>query len=557
MRELIDHLPLHFRVLYRQFLLRVVDLESLSAQADVAGLLGQFAGVLIMISLLQSFGAFIATWIPLTPEQLLALAWHTEQSSIENMMLVIGLFSVLSWDATFPDRRDAMVLSPLPVRPRTILFAKVAASGALLGLAILALNAASGFAWPLVLAGFPGILQFCPAYWATLIASSVFLYCSVLTMQGLTALMVSRRIFLRASALLQLAAFALFLTVYFLEPSLNTPAAVAAPENQAMLAWLPPFWFFALFNQLNGTLPAQLAWLAERAWIGLGVAVFGAAASLILCYVHTMRKTVEEPDLVPGTRGPHWTRRFGSPIHAALFLFSMRSLTRSRQHRVVFAFYLSVVFAIVLLWLQDELSAATPSSLPVGFLVWTFVMMSVAVAGLRKTISLPISLTANWIWRITQLFPTEKYIAGTRGFLLFFAVLPVWLVSAALSIGFRPLHQAAAHLVVLGLLGCIFAELSLIGFYKVPFTCSYLPGKSNFQFVFWGFLVVLLALAVPCAEYEMSTLDHPIKYICTASALGAVLLGLWRFNRDQAKSAVLYFEELPEELITTLGLTSR
>jgi hypothetical protein len=58
---------------------------------------------------------------------------------------------------------------------------------------------------------------------------------------------------------------------------------------------------------------------------------------------------------------------------------------------------------------------------------------------------------------------------------------------------------------VLALIGWIFTELSLIDFYKVPFTCSYLPGKSNFQFVFWGF-AVLFVLAVPCAEVELRAL---------------------------------------------------
>src|SRR5205085_794217 len=44
---------------------------------------------------------------------------------IATTMLVVGLFAVLSWDATFPDQRDALVLAPLPVRPRTMFLAKV------------------------------------------------------------------------------------------------------------------------------------------------------------------------------------------------------------------------------------------------------------------------------------------------------------------------------------------------------------------------------------------------------------------------------------------------
>jgi predicted Zn-dependent protease with MMP-like domain len=49
---LLAHVPSDFRILFRQFLLRVVDFDALSIQADVAGYLGQFAGVLMMLSLI-------------------------------------------------------------------------------------------------------------------------------------------------------------------------------------------------------------------------------------------------------------------------------------------------------------------------------------------------------------------------------------------------------------------------------------------------------------------------------------------------------------------------
>lgn len=555
--KLIGRLPLQFRVLYRQFLLRVIDLEALSVQADVVGYLGQFAGLLIFYSLCQAVGAFFSTLgPPPSPQALHLMAWHTEHSSIEIMMLVVGLISVITWDATFPDRRDIMVLSPLPVAPRTILFAKIAASAAILGLAILSLNCASSFAWSLILAGMPGALRFFPAWWLAMIAASAFLYCSVLTVQGFSALLLPRRLFLRLSAILQLASFALFLSVYFLEPSVITPGLFTAPQNHWLLASSPTYWFFALFNQLNGTLPPQLAWLAQRATIGLAVVVTGAAASLLLCYLHTMKKTVEQPDLIPGTGGSHWSPRLGSALQTAIVLFSFRSLTRSRQHRVIFAFYLAVVFAIAISLLRGELSANAPIPLSPDLLIPTLMMMSFVVFGLRSVFQLPISLTANWVLRITQLCSSERYIAATRRSLLLLAVVPAWLLSAFLSIPFRPFDHVAAHLAVLALYGWVLAELSLIGFYKVPFTCSYLPGKSIIQFVFWGFSVVLIVVVFSIAEFEQHALHDPVRLISMFIVFPATALGLWAFNRHQAKSAVLYFEELPDEVITTLGLIS-
>lgn len=557
MRNLFERLPLQFRVLWRQSLLRVVDLEALSMEADIPRFLGQFAGVLIMMSLIGAVGAFTST--STTPEGWLSLAWRAEQYSIPTTMLIVGLIVVISWDATFPDRRDVMVLSPLPVAAHTILIAKVAASSALLGVALLSLNCASGLAWPLVLGmhngGFPGVLRFAMAYWFSLVAATIFLYSSVLTVQGLTALLLPRRAFLRLSAILQLTAFGLFLGVYFLQPSFTTRAATAATENQWIMAWSPSFWFFALLNQLNGSLPPELAWLARKAWLGLFVAVFGAVLSLFLCYLRTMKKTVEEPDLVPGARGLHWTPKFGSSLQTAIVLFSVRSLTRSRQHRVVFAFYLALVFGFALSWLRTGLSSQGPSPLTPDVLISAFMMMNLAVFGLRSVFSLPVSLTANWVLRITQLCPSEKYIAATRGCLWLLAVLPVWLISAGLSLSFRPWHQVAAHLAVLAILGGIFVELSLIGFHKVPFTCSYLPGKVNIQAVFWGFLFLSLVFAIVNADFELRAFQEPLRFLSIMSLLGTVGLGLWTFNHHRAKSAVLYFEQLPEQVITTLGLT--
>ena len=551
MRKLFEYLPLQFRVVYRQFLLRVIDLEALSIQADVTRFLGQFAGVLLMISLIYSIGLILAGGS-------FSVALQMEQSLISMTMLVVGLVTVVSWDAAFPDRRDVLMLAPLPIAPRTILCAKVAASVAVLGIAVLALNTLPSIECAIATGtqhgSYWGVLRSFAAYWLTLIAASAFLYCSVLTVQGFSALLLPRRIFLRLSAILQLVAFGLFLAAYFLQPSLPTHALIAAPENHQALMRFPCFWFFALGDELNGTLPPALMWLASRAWIGLGLAVSGAAASLLLCYVRTLRKTIEEPDLVPAAGGLHWAPRFGNSLQTAIALFCIRSLTRSRQHRVAFVFYLAIVFSIALANLRAELAASAYRPMPPEFMMSTITMMGFAVVGLRKVFSLPISLTANWVLRTTQLHSTEKYTAATRWSLLLFAALPVWIGSALLSFSFRPLHQVTAHLAGLALLGFIFADLSLIGFYKVPFTCSYLPGKSNFQFAFWGFLIVFLVLASLVAEYEPRLLNDPVRIACTLGALIAMDFGLWAFNRHRAKSAVLYFEELPEEVITTLGL---
>lgn len=555
MRKLLQRLPLEFRVLYRQFLLRVVDLEALSIQADIPRFLGQFAGVLIMISLIRALLLLVASdRSAMTAAQHSGAMWNTEQSLISSMMFVAGLIAVMSWDTTFPDRRDVMVLSPLPVAPRSILLAKIAASGAIFGIAILSLNFAPGLVLSLVLGSILHFPQTFVAFWFTLAAATIFVYGSVLTIQGLTALLLSRRLFLRVSALLQLAAFAVIFAAYFLESPISTPAAIQASANHAILAHTPSYWFFALLNQLNGSLPAGLGWLALRAWIGFGIVACTAMASLLLCYLRTMKKIVEEPDLVPGARSRRWTPRFGSNLKTAVVLLTVRSLARSRHHRIVFAFYMAIVSALAFSAMKSALSAPALHPPTTDFLVDTCIMMCLSLVGLRSVFSLPISLHANWILRVTQLCPSEKYIAAARFALLLLAALPVWLYAAALSFFFRPLRGSAGHLVVLALLASIIADLSMIGMSKIPFACSYLPGKSNVQYMFWGFLFLFSAFVTMFGPYEQRALDHPSQYALLVGILAAIALGLWVFNIYRAKSAVLYYEEQLPEVITTLGL---
>jgi len=149
---------LKFRVLYRQFLFRLMDVELLSASAsgDASELLGQFGALLVFGSLVLSMGAIGTVYVTGEPgvsqEALAAVTWSSERFMVSVTMLVVGVFALLSWDSTFLDRRDVLVLAPLPLRGATLCAAKIAAAASALGLTVLAWNSLAGFVWPLALA---------------------------------------------------------------------------------------------------------------------------------------------------------------------------------------------------------------------------------------------------------------------------------------------------------------------------------------------------------------------------------------------------------------------
>jgi hypothetical protein len=127
---------LQFRVLFRQFLFRLFDLEVLSPQAegDASRLFGQLAALLVYVSAVLGYFALLFDGPWAAGLLRLVVNMIAQHFLIATTMLVVGLFAVLSWDGIFPDRRDSHVLGPLPVKPRTMFFAKVSAVAAALGL---------------------------------------------------------------------------------------------------------------------------------------------------------------------------------------------------------------------------------------------------------------------------------------------------------------------------------------------------------------------------------------------------------------------------------------
>ena len=561
---------LQFRVLYAQFLFRAVDLEllSASAQGDITKLLGQFAALLVYVSSLVAITGVFFGGGDLPAPQRLAATWAIEFLLIATTMLVVGLFAVLSWDSMFPDRRDVLVVAPLPVRGRTLFLAKVAAVATALSLTVAALHSLAGLVWPLVLApahaGFLGVIRSFAAYWITMLAAGAFVLCSLLCVQGLAALL-PRRQFLRISAILQIAAFCLLLCVYFLEPMRVTPDALMASQNQRLLAWLPPYWFLGLFQTLNGTTHPALTPLAWRAAAGLAIAVAGAAAAFLLSYLRTLRKIIEEPDITPGARGGRWLPPFGDPPLTAAVQFSIRTLLRSRQHRLILSFFLGLAFTIVILYVKTPLAQKsllnTPGTDPwrqanVPLLVSSIVMMWFAVIGTRVAFAMPAELRANWIFRVTSLLGVPGWLKATRRSLFTLAVAPVWTIWAAVLLWLWPWRPAAGHLAVLGLLGTILVEACLYGFHKIPFTCSYLPGKANVYYLFFAYALLAVTFLDRAAVLERNTLQNLAQYatVLLVLTISAVLVRWRTWASSQAEGAELRFEELALPAVLELGL---
>ena len=565
-----------FRALVRLFGYRFFDTDILSVRGDLTALLSQFAALLAALSLVLALATapkYAGLYQHLTAKQLRYAAWGDQEFLISTSMAIIAVFTLLFWDALFPDRRDCMILGAMPVRVPVVFGAKLASVGAAVGLAIVAVNSFTGLLCPfLIVPGSSGAIAAARnfgAFWLVILLASLFVFLLLLGVQGVTLQLLPHGLYMRWSSLIQTAAFFAVLTLYFLTPPLATPHALAAPENRLWYALVPSYWFFGLFQVLTGSASAALAALARRALAGAATVTLVAAGTYILAYARQLRRTVEQSGIAPSRRGIAPWGAIATIIarrrpERAILVFIGRTLARSRQHRLLLSIYGGMGMAYVFSQMAYVLyrSKATDFGALEGRvqteLGIPLILLFFLTAGLRVSFSIPIEVRANWLFRLTDPFAHGAYLNATRKTLLLLALAPVVAIAAPLYLAVWPRPQALCHVAFLAAFGILIIELALTGFAKVPFTCSYLPGKANLKIMFgvyWGLLIIVSEVVT---DIELRALRHPVTY---AWLMGITLLA-WvaaalRGRGERARIPALSFEEQPEPAVLELGLAAR
>ena len=163
----------------------------------------------------------------------------------------------------------------------------------------------------------------------------------------------------------------------------------------------------------------------------------------------------------------------------------------------------------------------------------------------------PAELASNWLFRITESRWAEISRAVTRKRVLMSGLLPVLLLLLPAEVAIWGDWRVPLHLIFQFSAGALLVELIFWTFDKVPFTCSYFPGRTSLSVLFLLYFYGFTYYSSQMADLELA-IEHRALYGILFFAAAAALLTLsWR--RHPAPSAVRF--DANEPVIQTLDLT--
>jgi predicted permease len=383
------------------------------------------------------------------------------------------------------------------------------------------------------------------ANFAALAGGCVFAFFSLFALQGVLLHLFSAHVFARVSLIVQATLF------------IVTVGAIPLVGRQpAAAAWWPPVWFVHLWESIMlGRGPS-----GRTAILAMAIPVFVSVLAYLFSY-QRYRRMLLEAQARSGTA--RWAgagarlleRWIPEPREQAAFAFIAKTLLRSRSHRLILLAY----GGIALGWITKGLLDAPPVSLSnEGLYGLTAVLAPIAVAvlitvGLRYLFSLPVGPRANWVFQMVEAEDRPAWNAAVERFVAWIGIAPVFVASLPVVVAILGTLRGCAA----AALGCgsalIFFERYFRDWRKLPFTCSYLPGRRPVWMI-----VVLAAEAslvlVPVSQLFLWGSAEPTSFIAIATALAA-LWWRWRaIRRREWAAATMLWDELPPPPIEALDL---
>jgi hypothetical protein len=505
------------------------------------------------------------------PEMLDLFMWPHKLLFITMAMVGTSVVSLMVWDNIFPDRRDAFIIGPLPIRTRTVVAARLLALGALMGLIALGSALPSALFYGFVAGVFSpgGIVRTIPAHFLATIGASMFAFLLLLTLQGVLINLMPGRWLQRAVIVLQfifvVASLEALLFMYPMIEGLEKSMAAGAGTATAWMSWAPPAWFLALYEVIAGT-SRPIGRFAIPAAAGLAILLPLAFGLYAFTYQRLTRRAIEARDTerIGGGIGREPIAARASAVMAqagiagSVARFAAVTLLRSRKHRLLLTIFAGVgttaaAMSVLVPFSRGRLASmfGADAILPVGLVLIFFL-----VAGVRALFAIPAEPPANWVFKLSDAEDARLHVRGAIAGLVSIAVLPVIVLLLPLHLWTQGPRVTMIHSLLLFSAGSLLAEIVLYGFRRVPFTSAYSPPATRARVMWPVWVIGFLQFSFGLSALEAYLIDRTLPALGLVAVLAAAALAMrlareWDFRLAER---MLSFDEGEEDRPVTLEL---
>ncbi|OLD13607.1 MAG: hypothetical protein AUJ01_14975 [Acidobacteria bacterium 13_1_40CM_3_65_5] len=483
-------------------------------------------------------------------------------------IVAMGVIAAFTWDALGFDRRDAMVLGPLPVSGAIVISAKLAALGALLLSGAAAVNVMTAFPFAMVASNHTGAIAALRHFTGHMIATmcaATFVFCGLVTIRALVGMIGDRREAI--TSLVQFVLVSAVLCFFVLAPTAlrvtHGRRGAARAYMVQIPAWSPTNWFLGLYETIRGSSGPEL-W--SSALVAIGVTL-GSLTLAILATIAGYRRQLQlalAPSASAASQGAAPMRRAlarvivgRDRIARATADFIIQTFARNRPQQAPVAMNTAVGLAIVVAGLSRSASDLSALMRPRTAVLWIPLLLAYwATIGLRASFFVPSELPASWTFQSNAPLRSRAYWSAVRASLIAIIVPPA--ATLALALGFAVGWRVAAwHALIVTSVLVLFLEVIALTIDYIPFTRPYPPGHAKLKLLWPLYLFGMFAVAFWPTRYELRILDDPAALRQMTAWIGVAIAVLEVVGRWRAlKWSVTWDEEVPDGLssVTVLSI---
>lgn len=551
------HERAQFRALTRAFMTRFFENELTAGTDDFK------TSFIWLVSFLAVPGLFMPVSMALRwellafqrgPDVLRVLTRGDKAFYLGFVMVATAAITAIMWNTLLGDRRDALVLGVLPVRPPTIVAARLAALSMYMIAIGVAMNALASISFGFSLAPFNTFafaVRGVVAHFVASVAASACVFLAVTGIQGLLLSAFGARVFARVAPAMQTVLIGLITAGFLSLPIIDVSVVdTLAGHGAQMRPWIlvtPPLWFLGIYETVLGTTDPVLIRLTNHATIAL---VLGSVATLCtypFAYRRVAALAVEQGIGETGRSAGRYisglvTRSMGRAPHVrAVSQFFLATMGRVERHRFVIAASIGITLA----WVMPGWTAMAwgkPSVPQTPLVSLSYSAMAFLIAGVATAASLPADQKAGWMFDVAPPGRIDAREALER-ILFMFGVLPVLIIFVPLYGLLWSRTFAFVHALFLIVFGTFLIQLALRRHAGMPCVRAWDPQRLNLG-RWWGAYVlgfIIYTTALP--DLELALYRHPIA---TAVFLGSgmiasVILRIKSLRRPQDEVDVSAF----------------